>query len=998
MGVLGRLVALSVLGLPSLAASLAPLQYTTIPLGSVKPKGWIYDQLIVQMNGLAGHEHEFYDLDWIGGNSFYSYLEEGESVRTFFDGLVPSAVLTENEPIKEKTLAFLNYVLDHQDESGWLGPEVNTTKPRYLWGRYPFFFGAIQLLEVNPSLTDRVVTAMHKFVVLAHEMLVNGEGVDKWAATRWEDFVVVLQWLYDNYPRGQEELLIDTMKYLKWTGIPWEQVFTEELFPKNAVENLTNPFEELAWHGVNMAEGLKALGMTYRFTHNTSDLDAASTAWELVFKYHGRPSGIFAADEMLAGLEANRGTELCLVVETMLSGTFLYTVSGDPKYADRVERITYNALPATLTGDMWGRQYLQQQNQISVMNMTPNPFPSDGPESNIFGLEPNYPCCTVAFPKGWPKFVANAFMVTPDLSSMINVYLGPFETSTVLAGDNHVTVTVDTQYPFSDVLTTTIVADKPFTYKVRIASWVEGGTITVNGAPAKAVSPVNGLQSVEVSAGKTVLVLDLPAPITVEQRPHSAVALQRGPLHYAYDIPRTEHVLAVDPHEHRAIDLQMEPAGEWAWAIDPTTAVFRNEGTGSALPSPIFDFGRPPMTLQVQACPIDWPLAGDIFAAAPPENASCTGPERTISLSPYGATKLRVSEFPTLKSSLAADVEEEGWKNVLVEQQQQQQQHFGLAFATIYTLEGYISTKWSLLSGHLIALYSELRQICDMQKQDGTDDTDPSCSKQSGDTIQLSMALYEQHRVQQCLRRIMDQAIWEPDDTAEFDCMHYDGDYALDRAVDRLALPSGAHILDIGAGYGSTGRYLHAEHGLRVTGLELQKDIHDVAALINARQAMPANAVRAVQGDILDDATLPYLDAQYDGAVSFLTILHISDRAPLFARLAALVRPGGRVYIEDYVRGRELTDDESTRLAKIVACPYLPDRSTYRKQVRAAGFRVLCNEDVSATWKRFTRARAEAYVRRTDAVPSMATFYDTVAELFTNGAVEGMCLTLERRC
>ena len=68
-----------------------------------------------------------------------------------------------------------------------------------------------------------------------------------------------------------------------------------------------------------------------------------------------------------------------------------------------------------------------------------------------------------------------------------------------------------------------------------------------------------------------------------EQRPHSAVALQRGPLHYAYDIPRTEHVLAVDPHEHRAIDLQMEPAGEWAWAIDPTTAVFRNEGTGESL-------------------------------------------------------------------------------------------------------------------------------------------------------------------------------------------------------------------------------------------------------------------------------------------------------------------------------------------------------------------------------------------------------------------------------
>lgn len=64
-----------------------------------------------------------------------------------------------------------------------------------------------------------------------------------------------------------------------------------------------------------------------------SDLDAASLGWDLLFQYHGRPSGIYAADEYLAGLEAARGyvylhsfseaishaycrarTELCLVV------------------------------------------------------------------------------------------------------------------------------------------------------------------------------------------------------------------------------------------------------------------------------------------------------------------------------------------------------------------------------------------------------------------------------------------------------------------------------------------------------------------------------------------------------------------------------------------------------------------------------------------------------------------------------------------------------------
>ena len=90
---------------------------------------------------------------------------------------------------------------------------------------YTAVFGAIQLVEHDPALTPRVIPALHRFVVLANKMLhkhkTNGEddpnetGVDDWAATRWEDFVVALQWLHDWYPEGQEALLVDTMTMLK---------------------------------------------------------------------------------------------------------------------------------------------------------------------------------------------------------------------------------------------------------------------------------------------------------------------------------------------------------------------------------------------------------------------------------------------------------------------------------------------------------------------------------------------------------------------------------------------------------------------------------------------------------------------------------------------------------------------------------------------------------------------------------------------------------------
>ncbi|KAI8985545.1 hypothetical protein BD414DRAFT_488407 [Trametes punicea] len=636
------------------AAGLAPKKFLSIPLGKVKPAGWLHDQLVVQTNGLAGHEHDFYDYvaqsDWIGGTSYYSNLEEAGSY--WFNGMVPNGVLLDDAKIMSQVQQFLDYVLDHQDSTGWLGPEVNTTKPRYLWGRYPFFFGAIQMVEANSTLADRVIPALHKFVSLANSMLHNGEGLEDWTRTRWEDFVITLQWLYDFYPDGKENLLIDTMKMLKYTGDPWEDVFKEEYFPKSAVENLTNPFPVLTWHGVNMAEGLKALPSTYRFTHNQSDLDAASKGWDLLFQYHGRPSGIFAADEYLAGLEAIRGTELCLVVETMFSGSYLYQVIGDPKFADRVERIAYNALPATLTGDMWSRQYLQQQNQIAAKNMTPNPFPTDGPYSNVFGLEPNYPCCTVNHPQGWPKFISNAFVTTPDQKSLVHVYLGPFNVNLTLARGNKVSVAVDTLYPFSDTLATTITADKDFTYYVRIPSWVSKGTITIDGGVRKAVSPSEGLQAVSVRAGTTKFTLNLPSDITIESRPHSSIAVHRGPLHYAFDIARSQKVLKRNAQQPLAVDLEFDATTSWQFALgDPKTFVFNADvPSGGTLPSPIFDSGLPPFTITAPACLVDWDVAGDTFAASPPEDPECVGSVTNITLWPFGATKLRIGEFPTFNA------------------------------------------------------------------------------------------------------------------------------------------------------------------------------------------------------------------------------------------------------------------------------------------------------------------------------------------------------------
>ena len=157
-----------------------------------------------------------------------------------------------------------------------------------------------------------------------------------------------------------------------------------------------------------------------------------------------------------------------------------------------------------------------------------------------------------------------------------------------------------------------------------------------------------------------------------ESRPHGSIAVHRGPLHYAFDIVRNQTVLARNSQESRAVDLQFEATNNWKYAIDPTTLKFHNTSPPSgSLPSPIFDSGLPPMIIIATACPIDWPIAGNTFAASPPESPTCTGEATAITLWPFGvrlmvlttrdmptdsvrfqqATKLRIGEFPTFSSA-----------------------------------------------------------------------------------------------------------------------------------------------------------------------------------------------------------------------------------------------------------------------------------------------------------------------------------------------------------
>jgi len=249
-----------------------PLVFTPLKLGSIKPVGWMKDQLTLMANGLAGHMHDFYafvaDSSWLGGDSEYSMLNE--AFPYWFNGLVPLAYSLDDARLKEQVHATTVYVLEHQDSDGWIGPEKGSM--RNFWARTPVLLGFMQLVEANGTYYEKaIVDAMHRYVSLMHSMLRDdykgykyhdgdefGEGDVHWGRVRSQDLMLPLLWLYENYPKEQQGVLIDCMELLYQGNLNWADWYVEGVYIKGDLndvdDDVTAPYFYFE-HGVNIAQG-----------------------------------------------------------------------------------------------------------------------------------------------------------------------------------------------------------------------------------------------------------------------------------------------------------------------------------------------------------------------------------------------------------------------------------------------------------------------------------------------------------------------------------------------------------------------------------------------------------------------------------------------------------------------------------------------------------------------------------------------------------------------
>ncbi len=591
----------------------------------LKPRGWIRRQLEIQAAGLSGNLHKIWpdvrDSAWIGGNR-----EGWERVPYWLDGFIPLAYLLENDELIAAAKEYIDAIISAREDDGWICPCKKEKRAHYdTW--------AVQLISktlkvyYDCSGDERIPQVIYSILRNYYELLKSGEiRLFGWAAYRWFETFIALNFLYERYG---EDWIKDLAVILKKQGYDYSAAVESWKKPRHLWLRKT--------HIVNLVMMLKSEAVSHSLL-GEKYTDLAEKFRTVLDRYNGTAFEGFTGDEVLSGIDPSRGTELCSVVEQMYSYEELFAHTGDNKWAERLEVIAFNALPATLSEDMWVHQYVQMVNQIACERTgVPAPFSTNGPEAHLFGLQPNFGCCTANFSQGWPKLALSAFMHSE--SRIINSVFLPSELKT-----RGITVTLDTDYPFENKMRYTVESEREFDFVIRIPSFAQN--LRVNGEEKETADI-----EMKIPAGHTVIDVSFEAEPYLAERPAGLRVLRAGSLLFSVPIGYKKKM-----HEYTRFgverrfpycDYQLIPQTPWNYAFSGEEFVIERAGAG-AVP---FSAENPPVRIRAKMQKIDWGYKfpyKTVCRKTPKSREPLSEPEEII-LCPYGSAKLRMTEMPLLK-------------------------------------------------------------------------------------------------------------------------------------------------------------------------------------------------------------------------------------------------------------------------------------------------------------------------------------------------------------
>lgn len=640
--------------------------YAELPLGTIKPNGWLHETLKRQRAGMSSQLDVLYPEvmgsrnGWLGGDG-----DQWERGPYWIDGLLPLAYILEDNVLQEKTQKWVEWALQSQREDGFFGPSKNYEKEVGLqrnnsedwWPRMV----VLKFLKQYYSATNdqRVIKFMTRYFQYQLKTLpVTPLGNwTFWAEYRACDNLQMVYWLYNI--TGDRSLL-DLGELLHKQSYDYTDMFLyrDDLTRINTI------------HCVNLAQGIKEPIIYYQQNPDRKYIDAVKKAFKDIRQFHGHAQGMYGGDEAIHGNNPTQGSELCSAAELMFSLEEMSQITGDIAFLDHLEKVAFNALPTQISDDFMTRQYFQQANQVMITKHIHNFDINHGETDLVFGLLTGYPCCTSNFHQAWPKFTQNLWYATAD-NGLAALSYASSEVETTVAGNVNVKMVEDTYYPMDDKINFTFsikdkkVKEVKFPFHLRIPGWCKSARIFVNG------------QLYREDEGNTIAIitrtwksgdkvqLELPMHIRIENWYENSVSVSRGPLVYALRIDeKWEKRTFDDPKSiYGKTYFEVFPLSKWNYGLinfdyskpeEVFEVVINKDKMTLNYP---WNLENAPIEIRAKAKEIpSWKLYNDMAGPltysrmiyGPGTNHL---PEETITLIPYGCTTLRISEFPVIKEA-----------------------------------------------------------------------------------------------------------------------------------------------------------------------------------------------------------------------------------------------------------------------------------------------------------------------------------------------------------
>jgi uncharacterized protein len=668
----------------------APLQqsrFVKLPLGAGRPSGWLLDQLTVQANGLTSHLDVVWNVvdesAWKGdeGKNVLPECCTARFVPRWLEGLTALSGVLHDERLSSLGKPYMEYALSVKELAS-VTPSVTA------WchfGRFmPEYYeltGDQRALHVIRAILDyanSVLDSKDRAVFDPKRVgMLLSFGIWYYNQTGEKDVLALLD-------RSTKACIEDWTHY--FTTFPQDPKYFVHFPDVTAQKSPNEPLTEYTRQGIDVTQAVQYPILHSLISGDQSERDSVLQGIANLDKGYGQVGGRWAADEWLASTDPTAGTELCGVEELLFCLENGFAIMGDVRFADRIEQLIFNSFPGTTTADMWAHQYDQQANQVLV-SVAKRPWHWNGDTSNIYGFTPNFPCCLSNMHSPWPRYVESMWMATAD-SGLVALGYGPSRFGAKVADGKPVEISEETEYPFSDRVRVTVHCKEPLRFPLhfRIPSWSNQAEVSIAGDPTPSHPQSGTLFKVEREwKDGDVVTLNFNFKVRTETRKNNAVAVAWGPLYFVLRIGEAFQKIpapAVVPNNEIGYqnllnnDELPAPPGCVNWHIAPVTdwnyalSIDRNspecEIVHSKISSiPFAQKGEPvraagsteylpwhedvPMILKVKAKLVpQWGMEGGNAAPVPDSPVSTKDPETVVELIPYGCTRLRIAEFPTV--------------------------------------------------------------------------------------------------------------------------------------------------------------------------------------------------------------------------------------------------------------------------------------------------------------------------------------------------------------